>query len=84
VTAGLAQRQLSSTDRRARLISVTPAGQRKVAEARTIVSRIYADVLETLPARERQAFVDGLERLVGGRLATPVQCDRPVRRPRGR
>jgi MarR family transcriptional regulator for hemolysin len=82
--AGLAERRASSTDRRARLISVTPAGQRKVEQARAIVARIYADVLGTLPASERQAFVDGLERLVGGRLATPMQCDRPVRRPRGR
>jgi DNA-binding MarR family transcriptional regulator len=84
--AGLAQRQPSSTDRRARLVAVTPAGQRKVDEAHAIVARIYADVLGSLPATERHALVDGLERLVGGggRLATPVQCDRPVRRPRAR
>jgi hypothetical protein len=51
-----------------------------VARAYTIVAGIQADVLATLPERERHAFVDGLVRLVDGRLATPVACDRPVRR----
>jgi MarR family transcriptional regulator for hemolysin len=78
--AGLAERRLSSTDRRARIISVTEAGERILADARAIVARIYDDVLATLPAPEREAFVGGLVRLVEGRLATPVQCDRPVRR----
>jgi len=82
--AGLAERRLSPTDRRARLIAVTTAGQQKVAEGHTIVARIYADVLGTLPNNEQTAFVDGLERLVNGRLAMPVACERPVRRPRGR
>jgi MarR family transcriptional regulator, transcriptional regulator for hemolysin len=80
--AGLAERTPSTTDRRARLISVTAAGKRKLAQANTIVQRIYADVLAALPGTERQAFVAGLSRLVGGRLATPVHCERPVRRRR--
>jgi MarR family transcriptional regulator, transcriptional regulator for hemolysin len=80
--AGLAQRQLSSSDRRARIIRVTDAGARLVADANSIVDRIYGDVLAALPAAERTAFVDGLVRLVGGRLATPVACQPPVRRPR--
>jgi MarR family transcriptional regulator, transcriptional regulator for hemolysin len=80
--AGLAQRRLSSTDRRARKVVVTPAGEQLVARADTIVSGIFADVLGTLPTAERQALVSGLGRLVGGRLAVPVACERPVRRPR--
>jgi MarR family transcriptional regulator, transcriptional regulator for hemolysin len=78
--AGLAERRASSTDRRARIIAVTNAGERIVAEADAIVAGIYGDVLAALPAGQRDAFVAGLAQLVGGRLATPVKCERPVRR----
>jgi MarR family transcriptional regulator for hemolysin len=78
--AGLAERRASRTDRRARIISVTAAGERIAARGREIVARVQGDVLAALPARERAAFVDGLARLVGGRLSTPVPCERPVRR----
>lgn len=78
--AGLAERCLSNTDRRARIISVTSAGERIVAEGQAVVARIYEDVLSALSAPERKAFVDGLVRLAAGRLSTPVQCERPVRR----
>jgi len=78
--AGLAERRPSSSDRRARIISVTKAGERAVAEGQAIVDRIFDDVLSTLPAREREAFVRGLARLVEGRLSTPAHCDQPVRR----
>jgi MarR family transcriptional regulator for hemolysin len=83
--AGLAERRPSSTDRRARIISVTEAGERMVAEGQEIIAGIFADVLAALPARERDAFVDALERLAGGRLSTPVKCERAPRRrvPRG-
>jgi DNA-binding MarR family transcriptional regulator len=82
--AGLARRQPSKTDRRAHIISVTAAGRRKIAQADAIVARVYDDVLSNLPAGERQAFVSALRRLVGVRLATPMQCEPPVRRPRVR
>lgn len=82
--AGLAQRRPSTTDRRARVIVVTEAGGQMVAEAQAIVDRINAHVLSALPDGERQAFVGGLVRLVGGRLATTAPCDPPVRRPRVR
>jgi DNA-binding MarR family transcriptional regulator len=80
--AGLAERRASSRDRRARVIAVTPAGERKVAAAGAIVAGVYGDVLASLPADERHAFVGALNRLVGagGRLSTPVACERPVRR----
>lgn len=82
--AGLAERRPSKTDRRARIIAVTPKGERIVESARWIVADVYEDVLGTLPARERDALLDGLARLVGegGRLAQPAQCERAVRRPR--
>ncbi len=80
--AGLAERRLSTTDRRARIIWVTEAGERVVAQGREIVARIYDDVLGALPEGERETFVDALSRLVASRLAEPVACERPVRRPR--
>ena len=78
--AGLAERRPSSADRRARIISVTDAGRQLVADAHKVVEHIYDDVLNSLPAKERDAFMHGLVRLVDGRLSTPVACSRPVRR----
>jgi DNA-binding MarR family transcriptional regulator len=80
--AGLAARQPSSTDRRARIIAVTDAGRRAVAEGAKIVDRVHGEVLLALPVAERQAFADALVRLSEGHLAAPVECDPPVRRAR--
>src|SRR5664279_703450 len=40
--AGLAERRLSGTDRRARIVAVTPAGRSAVSQAQTIVASMYA------------------------------------------
>ena len=64
--AGLAERRPSSTDRRARIIAVTEAGERIVAGSRRHRRRIYGEVLAALPAGQRDAFVAGLAQL-GGR-----------------
>jgi DNA-binding MarR family transcriptional regulator len=83
--AGLAERRPSPSDRRARIIAVTQAGERTVREAREIADRVHDDVLAVLPPQERGMFVDALRRLVAERLAEPVSCTHPVRRraPRG-
>jgi DNA-binding MarR family transcriptional regulator len=78
--ARLAERRPAPGDRRARIIAVTEAGERMVARAQDIVDGVYDDVLGSLPARERAAFVAALERLVTGRLSEPAECSRPVRR----
>jgi MarR family transcriptional regulator, transcriptional regulator for hemolysin len=78
--AGLAKRRPSSTDRRARVVSVTEAGERKVAEAREVIDRVQADVLDTLPASVRTRFLDALNQLVSDRLSEPVDCSPPLRR----
>ena len=78
--AGLAERRPSPEDRRARVIAATKAGKGKVREAERITDAIRADVLDALPAREREAFVEALSRLVAGRLSEPVPCAQPVRR----
>jgi MarR family transcriptional regulator for hemolysin len=83
--AGLAERRPSETDRRARVIAVTKAGERKVAECRKVVEQIQADVLDSLPADQRQGLLEGLATLVKHRLAETVECNPPLRRrePRG-
>jgi DNA-binding MarR family transcriptional regulator len=83
--AGLAERRPSPSDRRARVIAVTKAGTAKLREAEEIGDAIREDVLGVLPVRERKVFLGALTRLVGDRLAEPVQCAQPVRRraPRG-
>lgn len=83
-SAGLARRRPSRRDRRARVIVVTKAGERKVAEGNEIVERIQADVLASLPARERKALLESLGSLVRTRLATPVECHPPLRRREAR
>jgi MarR family transcriptional regulator, transcriptional regulator for hemolysin len=78
--AGLAKRLPSQKDRRARVIAVTAAGERKVAEGREIMDRVQDEVLATLPTGERQGLLDALNRLVSGRLSEAVECSPPVRR----
>jgi MarR family transcriptional regulator, transcriptional regulator for hemolysin len=78
--AGLAERRPSSTDRRVRIIAVTPEGERVVQEGAAIVDRVHRDVLQDLTEDEREGFLAGLVRLAGGRLSTPAMCERPPRR----
>ena len=80
--AGYAERVASPTDRRARIITVTPAGAEMAAAGRQIADRVHNEVLDALPADQRQAFADALTSLVGGLLAEPASCERPVRRAR--
>jgi DNA-binding MarR family transcriptional regulator len=78
--AGLAERRPSATDRRARIIAVTPAGEAKVRKAAEIAERVRDDVLSVLPDADREVFVSSLRRLVDERLTEPVRCTQPVRR----
>lgn len=77
---GLAQRQPSPEDRRARIVVVTPAGKRKVAEADKVKEQVQAEVLGELSAREGEALIRALTKLVEGRLAEPAECTPPLRR----
>ena len=77
---GLAERRPSKTDRRARVIAVTKAGEKKVAQGKKLVEGVQASVLESLPAGQRDAFVRALAGLVGGRLSEPCECGSTVRR----
>jgi DNA-binding MarR family transcriptional regulator len=81
--AGFAERKPSASDRRARIIAVTEAGARIVAEGQRIVDKVHADTLAALSAAQRKPFTEALTALVEGHLATPVEAQ-PVRRTRQR
>jgi MarR family transcriptional regulator for hemolysin len=80
--AGYAERRPSPNDRRARIVAVTDAGRRIVEAGQEIADRVHREVLMALQSGERDLFVNALTRLVDGHLAVPVECERPVRRPR--
>jgi MarR family transcriptional regulator, transcriptional regulator for hemolysin len=82
--AGLAERRPSSTDRRARIIAVTEAGERAVADGMRVADRVHREVVTALPEHLREPFVAALSLLVEGHLSTPAESEHPVRRPRQR
>jgi MarR family transcriptional regulator, transcriptional regulator for hemolysin len=79
---GYAERRPSPADRRARIITVTAAGADLVAAGHEIADRVHREVLDALPAGQRDSFTDALTTLVTGLLAEPEPGDRPVRRAR--
>ncbi|WP_166388116.1 MarR family winged helix-turn-helix transcriptional regulator [Catellatospora methionotrophica] len=80
--AGLAERRPSSTDRRARIIAVTPEGAKLAARSQQIVDRVHEQALSALPSAQREALLRALEGLVAGHLAAPAEAGQPVRRAR--
>ncbi|HEY8584497.1 MAG TPA: MarR family winged helix-turn-helix transcriptional regulator [Capillimicrobium sp.] len=82
--AGLAERRPSPTDRRARVIAVTEAGERRVAEADRIAAEVREEVLSVLEPDQRTALLDGLRTMVREQLGEPSECIQAVRRRRSR
>jgi MarR family transcriptional regulator, transcriptional regulator for hemolysin len=80
--AGYAERRPSPADRRARIVAVTAAGEQAVAAGHRVADRVHGEVLEALPAAQREVFADALTTLVDGLLAEPAEGERPVRRAR--
>ncbi|WP_329231252.1 MarR family winged helix-turn-helix transcriptional regulator [Streptomyces sp. NBC_01460] len=80
--AGLAERQPSSHDRRARIIAVTEEGARIAVRSQEIVDRVHQEALGALPAGDREVLVRALNQLATDHLATPAENPRPVRRAR--
>lgn len=76
----LARRQPSPTDRRARVVVVTSEGQKMIQRGRVIVEGLQVEILSSLPARQRDALMDGLNQLVCDRLSTPAACEGAPRR----
>ena len=77
--AGLVERRMSSTDRRARVVAVTDAGRRKVAEGEAIVARAQEHVLASIPEEHRAPFLAALRHLAGGVGGCAAEMP-PVRR----
>ncbi|MEU7073133.1 MarR family winged helix-turn-helix transcriptional regulator [Streptomyces narbonensis] len=82
--AGLAERQPSSTDRRARIIAVTTEGAKVAQESQKIVDGVHEKALGSLPDEEREVLLRALNRLATGHLETPVESPRTARRARQR
>ena len=78
--SGLAERRPAERDRRVRVITVTPAGQALVLQARDAVAAVQGDVLSSLGGDRGAGLLDGLRDLVDTRLAAPVACTPPQRR----
>ncbi|MGA8116007.1 MAG: MarR family winged helix-turn-helix transcriptional regulator [Actinocatenispora sp.] len=81
-SAGYARRELSSTDRRARVIVVTEDGARIASAGQKIVDQVHSEALAELEEQDRKTFLCALTQLVEDHLAMPLDCDRPVRRAR--
>jgi MarR family transcriptional regulator, transcriptional regulator for hemolysin len=79
--AGLVERRMSTHDRRARVIAVTAAGRKKVAEGEEIVAQVQKQVLDSL-GPQRAAFMAALRQLSSGPLSELAECTHPVRRKR--
>jgi MarR family transcriptional regulator, transcriptional regulator for hemolysin len=79
---GYAERTPSPSDRRVRIIAVTPAGAELVAQGHQIADRVHGEVLDALPPDQRDLLTGALTTLVTGVLAEPAASQRPVRRPR--
>ena len=78
--AGLAERHPAPDDRRARIITVTAAGKRMVAEADKVKERVQTEILGELSEREGTALMNALAKLVEGRLSEQAECTPPLRR----
>jgi MarR family transcriptional regulator, transcriptional regulator for hemolysin len=69
--AGYAERRVSSSDRRARVVAVTPAGRRVLHRGFGVVGDVIERVLVNLSEVQRAAMIDALEILTAGPLAAP-------------
>jgi MarR family transcriptional regulator for hemolysin len=69
--AGLAERRVSSADRRARVVAVTPKGRKLLDRAFVVVDEFVDESLSTLEPATRATFIEALTTLVEGPLATP-------------
>ncbi len=78
--AALAERRVSSSDRRARVVAVTPKGRRLLDKAVAAVDRAVEEALAVLEPADREAFLHSLAVLTEGPWATPSHVTMPQRR----
>lgn len=72
--ADLVRRRPSPTDRRARLVSVTPEGEKILVRAEEIARRIEGEVLGALSASDREVLLTTLRSLTRGPLTGGGPC----------
>lgn len=77
---GLAERRPSPTDRRAHVIVVTKAGERRLAKAEVVQAQVQGEALNALPAAQRKVFVQGLASLLEGLMTDLPECSGAPRR----
>ena len=70
--AGLAERRVSASDRRARVVGVTAKGRKVLERAYVIYDRVVDDALGDLSAEQRSAFVEALQLVTSSALAEPA------------
>jgi DNA-binding MarR family transcriptional regulator len=80
VKLGVVAREVNGADRRARLLSLTPKGERFCGELRPQFIAANADILAPLAPRDRRQFMNLLIRVIEGNLSH----DNGVRRRRQR
>jgi len=71
-SVGLARRQPSATDRRAREIAITPKGRRLLQRARRLISQVEDEVLAGLTEDERRELLALLRRALDSAPAQPL------------
>ncbi len=76
VADGMVKRKIDPADRRARLISITAKGKRLYARARPLAVNLQEEVLESIPAADREKLLAQIEKLAdacqAALLAEPV------------
>jgi len=82
--AGLAERKVSSSDRRARMVTVTAKGRRLLDKAVAAVDQAVGEALSVLEPADREAFLRSLTVLTDGPWATPFHVTVPQRRRQAR
>jgi len=79
---GLAAREIDSTDRRVRLLSLTPQGEKVYARLRPAFIAANEDILAPISARERKVLTDLLIRVIEGNPAGAGRDARAGKRTR--
>jgi MarR family transcriptional regulator for hemolysin len=80
--SGLAVRTMSPTDRRVRVVAITPKGRSLLGQADTLVQATYDSVLDNLSPASKTEFLAALAHLVEGPLAAPFHMEEQLPRTR--
>lgn len=82
VKKGVVQRKVNGADRRARLLRLTPKGEKVFARLRPAHARVNESILAPIKPQERKLLMGLLIRVIEAGLATEVHGPRQRRRRR--